>query len=149
MNYLSYQLTFREIPDEVCLSFLISGCPIRCRDCNSKDSWSPLAGKKLDRNFYMKLLQIKKPWITCVLFLGGEWLEELVDFIKIAQETGLKTALFTGAETISEELYTQLDYLKTGPYIKHYGALDNPRTNQKLINLKTQQRIIHFKEECL
>lgn len=148
MNYISQQITFREIPDEVCLSFLIAGCPVHCPDCNSKDSWFKHAGQLLTGEKFQSLLLKKKDWITCVLFLGGEWEQEnLQSFLKIAQQQNLKTALFTGLDQIDPELQAHLDYLKTGPYLKELGGLESPRTNQVLINLKTGKKLSPFKEE--
>lgn len=148
MNYLSQQITFREIPDEVCLSFLITGCPVRCPDCNSKDSWSNSAGQPLTTEIFQNILLKKKDWITCVLFLGGEWESDiLVSFLQMAHQRNLKTALFTGLDHIDPELQSHLDYLKTGPYRQELGGLESPRTNQILINLKTGKKISPFKEE--
>lgn len=148
MNYLSQQITFREIPDEVCLSFLITGCPVRCPDCNSKDSWSQNSGRPLTLEIFQSLLNEKKNWITCVLFLGGEWEQEnLLLFLQRAQQLNFKTALFTGLDQIAPEIQFHLDYLKTGPYRKELGGLESPRTNQRLINLKTGKKLFPFKEE--
>lgn len=148
MNFLSQQITFKEIPSEVCLSILITGCPVRCKDCNSKDSWDLNAGQKLELEFLSDLIKKKRDWITCVLFLGGEWHpEELVELLKYCKSLSLKTALFSGLDMIDPHILQFLDYVKTGPYIKELGGLDNPRTNQKLINLRAGTLLTHFKEE--
>lgn len=39
LNYTTEQITFQEVPNEISLSFLISGCPLRCKGCHSADSW--------------------------------------------------------------------------------------------------------------
>lgn len=36
LKYDNYDITFQEIPDEVCLYITLTGCPIRCPECNSK-----------------------------------------------------------------------------------------------------------------
>lgn len=148
MKYINYQITFREIPSEVCLSFLISGCPVKCIDCNSKDSWNPNRGTLLDQEHFRNILCSKLSWITCVLFLGGEWNSlELIGLLTSAKEMRLKTALFTGQSDVDDILKSYLDYIKVGPFIKDLGGLDSPRTNQKLINLRTGKEITLFKED--
>lgn len=138
MNYLSRQIVFREIPDEVSMSYLITGCSYRCPVCHSADSWSEKAGKLLNLETLSAHLQKYKQWITCVLFMGGEWHEqELIQFCQLARRENLKTALYTGAEQVSPALLACLDYLKTGPYVQKLGGLDSPHSNQKLINVKT------------
>lgn len=150
MNYLSCQITFREIPDEVCLSILVTGCPLRCVDCNSKDSWRQDNGFVLNETTFVEILQKKQNWITCVLFLGGEWnKKELIQFLEITKSKKLKTALFTGLTEVDQDLKNHLDFLKTGPYIKSLGGLESPKTNQKLIHIQTGKKINHFKEEFI
>lgn len=148
MNYVSAQITFREIPEQVCLSFLIAGCPVKCPDCNSKDTWSVHSGKKLNEEEFSRWCESKREWISCVLFLGGEWeKDQLIVFLKKARLLGLKTALYTGLEDVDMEIKEHLDYLKIGPYMKERGGLESPTTNQILRNLKTGERITPFKEE--
>lgn len=138
MNYLSRQIVFREIPDEVSMSYLITGCSYRCPGCHSADSWSEKAGKLLNLETLSAHLLKYKQWITCVLFMGGEWHEqELIQFCQLARQENLKTALYTGAEQVSPALRACLDYLKTGPYVQKLGGLDSPHCNQKLINVTT------------
>lgn len=138
MNFLSSQVVFREIPDEVSLSYLITGCSVRCPGCHSKDSWNPKSGQELNGEKLKKDLKKYQGWISCVLFMGGEWEEDnLIQLLKICKEHGFKTALYTGLEMIEENLLKHLDYLKTGPYRPERGGLDSPMTNQKLTNVKT------------
>lgn len=39
LHYTTEQITFQEVPNEISLSFLIAGCPLRCKGCHSADSW--------------------------------------------------------------------------------------------------------------
>ena len=39
LNYTTEQITFQEVPNEISLSFLIAGCPLKCKGCHSADSW--------------------------------------------------------------------------------------------------------------
>lgn len=138
MRYLSHQITFQEIPDEISLSFLISGCPLQCKGCHSTDSWNPNAGHLLTAEVLAGLILKYRRAITCVLFLGGEWeSENLISFLKLCKEQNLKTALYTGLENVDSAISNELDFLKTGPWIKKLGGLGSKHTNQKLINLKT------------
>lgn len=140
MNYLTRQIVFQEVPDEISLSYLITGCNLRCQGCHSSDSWSSKAGQILTEEQYILDLKKHANWITCVLFMGGEWHSlELLRFLEIAQEAGFKTALYTGSQSVSETILEKLDYLKTGPYIQHLGGLSSTSTNQKLIEVKTRR----------
>lgn len=138
MNYLSKQIVFREIPDEVSLSYLITGCSLRCPGCHSTDSWNSQNGKLLTHEKLLVEIHKYRGWISCVLFMGGEWEpENLISNLKLVQAMGLRSALYTGLEDVSKEIKSHLDYLKTGPYRLHLGGLDSLNTNQKLINVKT------------
>lgn len=57
-----------------------------------------------------------------------------------------KTCLYTGLtfEKVDKEIIDNLDYIKVGPYIAALGGLDSPKTNQKLINLKTNEIMNHY-----
>lgn len=138
MNYLTKQIVFREIPNEISLSYLITGCPLRCSGCHSADSWNPAAGGRLTMEHFLRDLKTYEGWITCVLFLGGEWYpKELQERLQMAQNLGLKTALYTGLDQIDSSIVAHLNFLKTGPYQKDRGGLDQARSNQKLVNVLT------------
>lgn len=142
MNYLTKQIVFREVPDEVSLSYLITGCSLRCPGCHSADSWNPKSGQLLTQEILIQEIHKYSGWITCVLFMGGEWEPEvLIPYLRLIRALGLKTALYTGLEDVPSEIKVHLNYLKTGPYRAHLGGLDSPRTNQKLINLETGETL--------
>jgi anaerobic ribonucleoside-triphosphate reductase activating protein len=145
MKYLSRQIVFREIPNEVSLSYLISGCSLKCPGCHSSDSWSSKAGHDLSVESFKLDLDKYGEWITCVLFMGGEWQPDLlVERLKMAKQAELKTALYTGQDEVSPYLLELLDYIKTGPYIDRLGGLDSARTNQKLIDLRSGRILNSF-----
>lgn len=145
MNYLSQQIVFREIPDEISLSYLITGCSLRCPGCHSPDSWKWNLGTALNPAILAKHIDKYQDWITCVLFMGGEWAPlELIDLLQFVKSRGLKTALYTGQTSISENLLRELDYLKVGPYIQELGGLDSPTTNQRLFDLKNNKILNSF-----
>jgi anaerobic ribonucleoside-triphosphate reductase activating protein len=141
MRYVSQQVTFQEIPDEISLSFLISGCPLRCKGCHSADSWNPNTGNLLNLEVLESFISKYRAVITCVLFLGGEWDRNLPALLQFATAQGLKTALYTGLEDVTADLKSHLTYLKTGSWNPALGGLKSPHTNQKLMNLTTGTQI--------
>lgn len=145
MNYSSMQLTFQEVPEEISLSFLITGCQLRCPGCHSPDSWNPLKGTKLSPSHFSDLLTKYAKVITCVCFLGGEWEEtQLQEFCRIARAKGFKTCLYTGLDDVSQTLKDELDFLKTGRFIQELGGLSSPTTNQKFMDLKNKKCLNHY-----
>lgn len=136
MRYKSFQLTFQEVPTEISLCFLISGCPLRCKGCHSVDAWKRDQGQELTLQYYESLLQNFIGVATCVCFLGGEWHENrLIEFLQMAKKYQFKTCLYTGLEDVSAEIKIHLDFIKTGHFITELGGLNSPKTNQKFIHL--------------
>ena len=144
MNYASFDITFQEIPGEISLVFLISGCPNNCENCHSQYTKHPQFGSELTDKVLVDLLEKYGNLVTCVLFEGGEWeSERLQELLEIARSHGLKTALYTGLDKIDPEISEKLNYLKTGPFIEDSGGLDSESTNQKLMNLDTDEDITY------
>ena len=142
MRYTSQQITFQEIPDEISLSFLISGCPLRCEGCHSADSWNPSRGIHLDQAVLEALIAKYRSVITCVLFLSGEWQSaELIALLRYCRQQQLKTALYTGLDDVSHALKEQLTFLKTGSWNAALGGLKSAHTNQALTELATGRTI--------
>lgn len=145
MKYTSRHIVFQEIPNEISLSYLISGCKLKCEGCHSKDSWPASAGTVLTLEKLQKDLTQYQNFISCVLFMGGEWHErELIEYLQAVRRFSKKTALYTGELQISRELEMHLDYLKVGPYIKEKGGLNSPITNQKLIDIKSGRNLNRY-----
>jgi len=143
-NCYKPQVVFQEVPNEVSLAFLITGCPFACDGCHSQDSWSASAGFSLDHQTFSYYLSQYTGLITCVVFFGGEWQSKtLIKHLQFAQKLGLKTCLYTGADKISESIIQHLDFLKTGRWDKYRGGLNRKNTNQKFINVKTQILLNH------
>lgn len=144
MNFMSRQLVFREVPDEISLSYLISGCSLRCPGCHSADSWDGSKGRPLTVEHFESELDRYQDAITCVLFLGGEWEEDaLCELLDRARRRGLKTCLYTGKEDVSPKLRSKLNFLKVGPYVRSRGGLDQPETNQKFYDLDRNECLNH------
>ena len=136
--YYSYpQIVLQEVPGEISLALSISGCPLRCKGCHSTETYDPNFGTELTEDELNRLLK-KYKHISCVLFYGGEWeLETLTNYLKLIKNKGLKTCLYTGFELefFDYEFLKNLNYIKTGPYIKELGGIGSPTTNQKFIIL--------------
>ncbi len=138
MRYLSQQITFQEVPDEISLSFLITGCPLKCPGCHSADSWNPAKGHILTTEVLKNFITKYRGAITCVLFMGGEWQpEELLEFLLFCRKQNLKTCLYTGLDDVSSTIKKELTFLKTGSWKKDQGGLSMQNTNQKLVELES------------
>ena len=138
IKYYTKQVCFQEIPDEISLTYFISGCPNRCPDCHSMHLWDDIGIYVMET--LEQDLKVKGRLCTCVLFMGGDDPDH-VESLKLCLETckkhGYKTALYTGLELaqVDLELLSLLNYIKVGPYIKERGGLKSPMTNQRLYRL--------------
>ncbi len=145
LNLVEYDIVFQEVPTEVSLALTIAGCPVKCRGCHRADTWNPNLGNPLTEAVLQQLLQQYQGLISCVLFMGGEWQPKaLLTALKQVNQAELKTALYTGLEQIDPKIQAQLTYLKTGPWIRELGGLDQPTTNQKFINCHTGETLNHL-----
>lgn len=145
MRYVSRQIVFREIPEEISLSYMISGCGMKCPGCHSADAWSPKAGEELTLARFCGDIEKYRSQITCVLFLGGEWSSgALIERLEIARLLSLKTALYTGEYVIDDRIRSRLNYLKVGPYVRALGGLESPNTNQRLYDLSNDRCLNYY-----
>jgi anaerobic ribonucleoside-triphosphate reductase activating protein len=86
-----------------------------------------------------------KDLITCVCFMGGDQNQkELTDLLINTHKYGLKTALYTGTNFLSDlhiRVLGNLDYCKIGCYDPSRGGLNNINTNQQMLawDWKTNQ----------
>lgn len=145
MHYSSEQIVWQEVPGEVSLAYVISGCPLRCVGCHSADTWPLRTGQLLDEAHFLSRLDQYHGLITCVVFLGGEWHEaELLALLAHARARQLKTCLYTGFEEVSAALLAQLTFIKLGPWRRELGGLDSPYTNQRFIQVETGQVLNHL-----
>jgi len=137
VRYSYPQVVFQEVPDEITLALSISGCDLKCPGCHSPETWDSEFGEILTFNVIDTLLE-RHRHISCVLFYGGEWDSELIEFIKYIKSKNIKTALYTGQELdyFDDEFINQLDYIKTGRYIQSLGPLKTPKTNQRFYKLR-------------
>ena len=144
MRYSDIKIVLQEVPTEISLAFFITGCPLRCSGCHSAMEWKSSIGSELTDEVLENFLKKYQLYISCVLFLGGEWYQQtLIKHLKKIKESGFKTALYTGLEekAVPIEILNHLDYLKYGSYQQQLGGLSSPKTNQNLINVKTKESL--------
>lgn len=144
MRVCREETVWQEVPGEVSLALTISGCPLRCQGCHSADTWNDGQGTRLTPEYLQKRIEQYKGLITCVLFMGGEWHPDLLAArLQQVRDAGLHTCLYTGQEDVPAALKARLTYLKTGPWRAALGGLDSPHTNQRFIDLRTNQCLNH------
>ena len=138
IKYVSYAVTFTEVPDEVCLTIQISNCPHRCIGCHSSYLQEDV-GRDLEEDL-PDLLDKYKGRVTCVCFMGdGNDYFAYNRLLFIAKLKGFKTAIYSGYDWADCEfrMFYNLDYLKIGPYIQSLGGLNHPGTNQRMYRCET------------
>lgn len=147
MKYVSTEVVFVEIPNEITLAINISGCKIRCPDCHSKYLWDDI-GDELTTDALNTVIE-ENDGVSCVCFMGGKFneIKKLLEFIQ-NNYPSLRAAWYTGESELPRDngLLELLDYIKIGPYIKDKGGLDNKGTNQRMyevISDKNGRRILN------
>lgn len=144
MKFVSKNIVFQEIPNEISLSLEISNCPFRCEECHTPELQQDI-GTELTQDVFVSLIEQNrlnnKMLISCVLFMGGDQHPELCELLDICKRYELKTALYTGAESIDSKLIKKLDYVKLGPFIKELGGLKSKTTNQVLYRIEQNKLI--------
>lgn len=124
----------QEVPDEISMAIVISGCIHQCPDCHSKYSWKD-EGQPLLQNLPV-ILKEYKPYISCLCLMGGDQDQiELTQICREAHKVGLKTCLYTGYDEMSQlnpRLLDELDYIKLGKFDKTKGPLNATTTNQRM-----------------
>ena len=145
MRYHKYSIVFNEIPTEISLAFSITGCGGPCINCHSPFLHDKNNGKLLSEDLFINLITKYNNQISCVLFLGGEWEEDRLNyFLKLARRNNIKTALYTRLKfnEVSRKLKYNLTYLKVGEYLDGFGGLESVITNQRLYRLKPKKEDI-------
>lgn len=144
----SYQVVFREVPDEITLALNISNCPHHCKGCHSPQLWEDI-GEPLDIAKISQIMHsMRSAPITCIAFMGGDNdMESLFNLNKQVKEAfpGLKTCWYSGYTYEDKEFrmyswrMTEFDYVKLGPYKEEYGPLNSASTNQ--VMFKTTSKV--------
>ena len=144
LRFSTEQIVWQEVPGEVSLAYTITGCQLGCKGCHSIESWDANQGTLLTDDYFEQRLNQYHGLISCVLFLGGEWQPApLQHMLQLARQRNLNTCLYTGLDAIDANLKDELTYLKTGRWLPERGGLDNPNTNQQLMDLRTGQILNH------
>ncbi|MBT3871004.1 MAG: anaerobic ribonucleoside-triphosphate reductase activating protein [Flavobacteriaceae bacterium] len=142
MFYYDFQVVLQEVPGEISLCFYISGCSLHCEGCHSPFLWKEGNGSILTVDTYKSILNQYKNLATCVLFMGGEWHQsKLISMLQLAKSHHYKTCLYTGENSISEDLKTHLTFLKTGKWQQDLGGLESSVTNQIFTKVPTNQNL--------
>lgn len=126
-------VVMEEIPDRVTLAVDISNCTGLCEGCHSPflrmdigEELTPEAAEALISDNF---------GVNCFLFLGEgndpESLVRIAEHIRSAHPA-LALALYSGRESVEEEIWAAFDYVKTGPYRPECGPLNRRTTNQRL-----------------
>lgn len=136
LKYNKAEIGLQEIPNEVSLVISISNCPYRCKACNSKELWDDIGESLSEDTLSMLIDSTILEGITCVLFMGGDIapdeVNRLASYVR-SQYSELKIGWYSGSKTTSVFIeYKNFDYLKFGPFIKKFGPLSSPKTNQRL-----------------
>jgi anaerobic ribonucleoside-triphosphate reductase activating protein len=145
LRYSNYQIVFQEVPGEVSLAINITGCPNKCKGCHSPHLMED-TGEILNADVLNRLLNKHGNAITCICFMGGdshpEEIESLSVFIKEASGYCIKTAWYSGRSQLPRDsMVNKFDFIKLGPYVEKFGALDAPETNQRFYKIENGKMV--------
>ncbi|MBP1613197.1 MAG: hypothetical protein H6Q13_645 [Bacteroidetes bacterium] len=147
LKYVSYDIVFQEIPDEVTLAINLSNCPNHCSGCHSpylmENVGIPLTEEILDT-----FLENYNGEVSCICFMGGDAapheVERLAKYLhkQMAKQGGIKVGWYSGKSKLPEDIdITCFQFIKLGPYIEHLGSLKSPTTNQKLYKVSASNKL--------
>lgn len=137
LKFVSYDIVFQEVPNEVSLALNLSLCPNRCFGCHSPWLWQD-KGTELNKPNIDILLERYFGGITCVCFMGGDNDAKQINLLAkhIKEKYKIKTAWYSGKENISQDIDLQnFNFIKLGPYIEKLGGLVKKNTNQKMYQI--------------
>ena len=150
MNYAYIEVVCMEVPNEISLCIGITGCPIHCPGCHSKELWDANYGFLLTEEVYTSALLKYKDKCSCICFMGGEWYQnDLIRLLIKAHNMDFKTALYTGENQVSYDIQKHLDYIKVGSYREELGGLDTATTNQRMLRRETDGGFVDVTKEFL
>lgn len=139
LRFVSYDVVFQEVPNEVTLAINISGCPNKCVGCHSPHLQEDI-GDELDCVALTGLLSRYHGLITCVCFMGGDSDTEAVDvlaaFVRKITLGQIKTAWYSGRNQFPVNVsLNHFNYIKLGSFIEKLGGLDSICTNQRFFKI--------------
>lgn len=145
MNYIPNEtsVVFQELPDNISLTFSITGCGKQCPGCHSPHLQDSKNGEELTVGKFRKHIEQYRKHITAIIFFGGDlFKKEILELIKIAkQEYGLLVCLYSGFDEIDSDIFKKLDYVKLGDYRERLGGLISKNTNQIMFDLNKKEEI--------
>lgn len=147
LKYAAKDVTFLEVPNEISLTYSLTGCPLKCKGCHSPFLRNTKLGFTLDSEVLEKDIKDHLPFITCVCFLGGDWdTPNLIKLLSFTRKTFpfLKICLYSGYTDVPSDVVQYLDYLKVGEFIEEFGGLTSPETNQRFYKVPSYEDITSY-----
>lgn len=142
LNKHQVNITLSELPNYISLVLQVPGCQQSCPGCHSKELRDINSGEDFSLEEFKAILNKYRGKLSGVVFLGGEWFSDFIYFLEEAQDNRLKTCLYTGKEELEDtKILKYLDFIKYGPWIQEKGGLDSKTTNQRFINVKTNEKL--------
>ena len=129
-------VVLEEIPDRLTLAIDISNCTGLCEGCHSpflrRDVGVELTPEAIDS------LIAGNFGINCFLFLGEgndhAALMSAANYVCRAYPS-LTLGLYSGRESVEEDVWGLFDYVKIGPFRPSCGPLNKTTTNQRLYRI--------------
>ena len=129
-------VVLEEIPDRLTLAIDISNCTGLCEGCHSpflrRDVGVELTPEAIDS------LIAGNFGIHCFLFLGEgndhAALMSAANYVRRAYPS-LALGLYSGRESVEEDVWELFDYVKIGPFRPSCGPLNKTTTNQRLYRI--------------
>ena len=138
LKYTDYDVVFQEVPDEVTLAINLSNCPHRCPGCHSPQLQDNI-GKELDEAALSRLIKVYENAITCICFMGGDASADevmaLAAYVRENWNGAIKTAWYSGNQSLNEKGLPLFDFIKVGPYVESLGGLNRETSNQRLYRI--------------
>ena len=80
MEVFDKTITYQEVPDKICFTIFVAGCKNNCKNCSWKGKFDKISNFGLED--FEKEIKEKKDYVDVIVFLGGEWLDNFVDYLK-------------------------------------------------------------------
>jgi len=138
-----FNVVLREVPGEVSIGFMVSGCKQGCNGCSYK-SLDKHGTEDLSLWHFEEILKDNQGLASCIVWMGGEWMEDLPEFLARAKSLGYKNCLYTGMKTLGDipsSVSALLDFAKTGRW--EGKPLTDVDSNQKFWDVQTKTDITH------
>lgn len=129
-------VVLEEIPDRLTLAIDISNCTGLCEGCHSPFLRGNV-GVELTTEAIDSLIA-DNFGINCFLFLGeGNDHEALMSVAAYVRRVypSLALGIYSGRESVEEDVWDLFDYVKTGPFRPSCGPLNKTTTNQRLYHV--------------